>query len=203
MSLQGEQLSAAPPIDHDIEQLLLGLADGSYVLSTPDGVVAECGVGASALLGAGPEELAGHPVPELLASAGDPAQRAAFEQLLHGNAHGTDQRFAARCADGSTRSLRCLVVSVPLALGWEFHLAAQRARVARRRQLAALRMRHERALEAVQAVCRTGVQPDSGGRLAGILVVISDSDAPPLTREGVGECMERHREAAREAKQAA
>lgn len=100
MSLQGEQLSAAPPIDHDIEQLLLGLADGSYVLSTPDGVVAECGVGAGALLGAGPEELAGHPVPELLASGGDSAQRAAFEQLLHGNAHGTDQRFAALCADG-------------------------------------------------------------------------------------------------------
>ena len=120
MSLQGEQLSAAPPIDHDIEQLLLGLADGSYVLSTPDGVVAECGVGASALLGTGPEELAGHPVPELLASGGDPVQRAAFEQLLHGNALGTDQRFAARCADGSRRSLRCLVVSVPLALGWEF-----------------------------------------------------------------------------------
>lgn len=205
MSLQGEQLTAAPPIDHDIEQLLLGLADGSYVLSTPDGVVAECGVGAGALLGAGPEELAGHPVPELLASGGDPAQRAVFEQLLHGNAHGTDQRFAALCADGSTRSLRYLVVSVPLALGWEFTslLSELGSRDADSWQLEELRMRHERALEAVQAVCRTGVQPDSGGRLAGILVVISDSDAPPLTREGVGERMERHREVAREAKEAA
>lgn len=205
MSLQGEQLSAPAPIDDDIEQLLLGLADGSYLLSTPDGVVAECGIGAGAMLGASPEDLAGHPVPDILASAGDPAQRTAFEQLLHGRAHGSEQRFAAVCAHGSTRALRCLVVAFPLALGWDFTalLSELGSRDADSWQLDELRLRHERALEAVEAVCKTGAQPDTGGRLAGILVVIADSDAPPLTRQDVGERMERHREAVREAREAA
>lgn len=205
MSLQGEQLSAPALIDGDIEQLLLGLADGSYVLSTPDGVVAECGIGAGALLGANPEDLAGHPAADVLASACDPAQRAAFEQLLHGDVHGSEQRFAATCADGCTVALTCLVVTVPLALGWEFTalLSELGSRDADSWKLDELRVRHERALEAVESVCETGAQPDTGGRLAGILVVIADSQAPPLTREGVGDRMQQHREAVREAREAA
>lgn len=205
MSLLGEHPPVPSPVDHDIEQALLALADGSYVLSTPAGEVAECGVGAGALLGAGSEELAGRPVADVLASAGDDEQRAAFEQLLRGDARASERRFAATCADGTTRSLRCLVVSVPLALGWEFTslLSELASRDADGWQLKELRMRHERALQAVEAVCKTGVQPDAGGRLAGILVVIADGDAPPLTREGVNERMAQHREAAREAKEAA
>ncbi len=41
MTLQGEQLNTPVPTNHEVEQVLLALADGSYVLSTPDGVVAE------------------------------------------------------------------------------------------------------------------------------------------------------------------
>ena len=49
-----------------VEQVLLGLADRGYVLSTPDGVVAECGVSVVALLGAQAERLAGRPVANVL-----------------------------------------------------------------------------------------------------------------------------------------
>ena len=43
MTFEGEWLSAPVSTNNDVEQVLLGLADGSYVLSTPDGDVAECG----------------------------------------------------------------------------------------------------------------------------------------------------------------
>ena len=114
MSILGEQLSAPAPTDHDVEQVLLGLADGSYVLSTPDGALAECGVGVVALLGASAEQLAGRPVTDVLAAATDPAQRAAFERLLHGERDDTRQAFATTTAGGAPRSLRFVVVSVPL-----------------------------------------------------------------------------------------
>src|SRR5436190_21745252 len=53
MNLPGGQLAApAAAVDQELEQVLLGLADGSYVLSTPDGAIAECGVGVIGLLGA-------------------------------------------------------------------------------------------------------------------------------------------------------
>ena len=119
MSILGERLSAPAPTDHDVEQVLLGLADGSYVLSTPDGALAECGVGVVALLGASAEQLAGRPVTDVLAAATDPAQRAAFERLLHGERDDTRQAFATTTAGGAPRSLRFVVVSVPLELGWE------------------------------------------------------------------------------------
>lgn len=204
MSILGEQLSAPAPTDHDVEQVLLGLADGSYVLSTPDGAVAECGVGVVALLGASAEQLAGRPVTDVLAAATDPAQRAAFERLLHGERDDTRQAFATTTAGGAPRSLRFVVVSVPLELGWEFTslLGELRSRDADTWHPEALRLRHERALEAVERVCVTGAQPEPGARLAGILIVVRDAAAPPLTREDVGQRMAAQRIAVRDAKEA-
>ena len=202
MSILGEQLSA-PATDHDVEQVLLGLADGSYVLSTPDGALAECGVGVVALLGASAEQLAGRPVTDVLAAATDPAQRAAFERLLHGERDDTRQAFATTTAGGAPRSLRFVVVSVPLELGWEFTslLGELRSRDADTWHPEALRLRHERALEAVERVCVTGAQPEPGARLAGILIVVRDAAAPPLTREDVGQRMAAQRIAVRDAKE--
>jgi len=202
MSLLGEQLAApAIPADHDVEQVLLGLADGSYVLSTPDGRVAECGVGVARLLNSSPGDLAGHPVADVLIA--DPQQRGAFERLLRGERD--DSVFFATAAGGAARSLRFVVILVPLALGWEFTslLSELGSRDADSWEPEELRVRHERALGAVESVCGTGVQPDSGARLAGILVTVRDADAPPLTRAVVGEHLELYRAAAREAKEAA
>jgi hypothetical protein len=120
MSLKGEQLAAPVPTNQAVEQVLLALADGSYVLSTPDGVVAECGVGVVALVGSSAEQLAGQPVVDVLASAADEAQRAAFERLLRGERDGAEHAFPTATAGASARALQLVVVSVPLALGWEF-----------------------------------------------------------------------------------
>ncbi|MEA2191843.1 MAG: hypothetical protein QOI73_1964, partial [Solirubrobacteraceae bacterium] len=204
MTLQGEQLAApAVPGDQRVEQVLLGLADGSHVLSTPDGRIAECGLGVAALLGATPDELAGHPVADVLASAADAPLRDAFERILRGERD--DRVFPAARSDGAPLSLRFVVISVPLALGWEFTalLAELGSRDADSWQPEQLRVRHERALAAVETVCLTGEQPDPGARLAGILVVVADADAPPLTRAVVDEHLQVYRAAAREAKEAA
>jgi PAS domain S-box-containing protein len=204
MNLQGSQLAApAAAIDDELEQVLLGLADGSYVLSTPDGAIAECGIGVAGLLGAPADTLVGTSTADVLVAGSDPAVRRDFEHLLH--AHRADQAglrtFPARTADGVTRSLRFVVVAVPLALGWEFTslLSELRARDAGSWHPEALRTRHGRALEAVEGVVRHGAQPEPGARLAGILIVVRDVEAPPLTHEDVDRRMAEQREAAREA----
>ena len=204
MSLLGDQLAMPAPTDHEVEQVLLGLADGSYVLSSPDGRVAECGVGVAALLATSSEDLAGRPVADVVAASGGPAQRAAFELVLRGERDAAAAAFATAAADGSARSLRFVVVCVPLALGWEFTalLGELGSRDADSWHPEALRLRHERALEAVEGVVRTGAQPDPGARLAGILIVVRDADAPALTREDVGRRMAQYRVAARAAKEA-
>ncbi|MEY2515159.1 MAG: hypothetical protein QOJ89_2517, partial [bacterium] len=198
MSLQGEQLNTPVVTNHDVEQVLLALADGSYVLSSHDGVVAECGAGVVAIVGAAADEITGRPVVDVLAAAADGAQRAAFERLLRGERAGAAPEFPTTGAGGARRSLRLVVVSVPLSLGWEFTslLGELGSRDADTWDPEALRMRHDRALEAVENVVATGVQPaEPGARLAGILVVVRDADAPPLTREDVGRRMAAQREA--------
>ena len=201
MSLQGQQMSVPVPTNREVEQVLLGLADGGYVLSTPDGAVAECGAGVVALLGASAERLGGRPVIDVLAAGADPSQRAAFERLLRGERDDAGQVFATATAAGAARSVGLIVVSVPLALGWEFTslLGELAARDADGWDPEDLRLRHERALAAVEGVVLTGEQPEHGGRLAGILIVVRDAAAPPLTREDVGRRMAEQREAARAA----
>jgi PAS domain S-box-containing protein len=166
----------------DVEQVLLGLADGSYVLSTPEGVVAECGAGAVALLGASAEHV-------LLADRTRPGSRV----------------VRSLTPVAAQRSLRLVVVAVPLALGWEFTslLGELGSRDAGTWDAEALRVCHGRALDAIERVCDGGDQPDPGARLAGILVVVRDVDAPPLTREDVDRRMAEHRAAARAAAAAA
>ena len=82
-------------------------------------------------------------------------------------------------------------------LGWEFTslLGELGARDTATWQAEALRMRHGRALEVIESVCSSGTQPDPGGRLAGILIIVRDTDAEPLTREEVGRRMAQQREA--------
>jgi PAS domain S-box-containing protein len=203
MSHQG-QLSVPGGGGHDIDQVLLGLADGSYVLSTPDGAVAECGVGVVALLGTPAKQLAGHPTAAALVAGADPATHAAFEQVLHGKGGGA-RVFCVTTAAGAQRPLQFVVVAVPLALGWEFTslLGELGSRDTGTWHADALRLRHGRALEAIEGACRNGAQPDPGGRLAGILVVVRDVEAPPLTRADVGRRMDQHRAAARAAAAAA
>ena len=201
MSLQGDPLPAPVVSDESIEQVLLGLADGSYVLSTPDGAVAECGVGVVGLLGAPADRLVGRPTAEVLVPGADDAVRHAFDQLLL--ADGADvaapRTFRAQTPGGATRSLQFVVVAVPLALGWEFTslLSELGSRDAGTWHPEALRMRHGRALEAIEGVVRDGPQPDPSARLAGILIVVRDVDAPALTREDVDRRMADQREAAR------
>jgi PAS domain S-box-containing protein len=204
MNLQGSQLAVpAGAVDDELEQVLLGLADGSYVLSTPDGAIAECGIGVAGLLGAPADVLAGRPTADVLVAGADEATRRDFEHLLH--AHRAEpaamRAFPARAADGATRSLRFVVVAVPLALGWEFTslLGELRARDAGSWHPEALRTRHGRALEAVEGVVRQGSQPEPGARLAGILIVVRDVDAAPLTHDDVDRRMAEQREAAHEA----
>ena len=201
MSLQGDPLPAPAVTDEQIEQVLLGLADGSYVLSTPDGAVAECGIGVVGLLGAPADRLVGRPTPEVLVAGADDADRAAFEQLLHaaGDAPPAPQTFRTQTPGGTPRSLQFVVVAVPLALGWEFTslLSELGSRDAGTWHPEALRLRHGRALEAIEGVVRDGHQPDPSARLAGILLVVRDVDAPPLTREDVDRRMADQREAAR------
>jgi PAS domain S-box-containing protein len=170
VSDDGQQRSA------DVEQVLLGLADGSYVLSTPEGVVAECGAGAVALLGASAEHV-----------------------LLADRTRAGSRVVRTLTVAGAQRSLRLVVVAVPLALGWEFTslLGELGSRDAGSWDTEALRVRHGRALEAIERVCDGGDQPDPGARLAGILVVVRDADAPLLTREDVDRRMAEHRAAAR------
>ena len=204
MNLPGGQLAApAAAVDEELEQVLLGLADGSYVLSTPDGAIAECGIGVVGLLGAPADALVGRPTADVLVAGADAAARNDFEPLLR--APSFDQTaprtFRAQTASGAVRPLRFVVVAVPLALGWEFTslLSELRARDAGTWHPEALRLRHGHALEAVEGVVRSGRQPDPGARLAGILIVVRDVDAPPLTREDVDRRMAEQREAAREA----
>ncbi|MEA2153881.1 MAG: hypothetical protein QOE11_21 [Solirubrobacteraceae bacterium] len=202
MSHQGQQLSVPEDRAGHIEQVLLGLADGSYVLSTPEGAVAECGAGVVALLGVPADKLAGRPAADALVAGADPGTRAAFVQLLRtGGAGAGDRIFQTTTADGAQRSLQFVVVAVPLALGWEFTslLGELGSRDAGTWQVEALRLRHGRALEAIEGVCMHGAQPDPGVRLAGVLVVVRDVDAPELTREDVGRRMAEQREAARAA----
>ncbi|HEV2785584.1 MAG TPA: hypothetical protein VGV67_04290, partial [Solirubrobacteraceae bacterium] len=188
MSLQGDRLPASAPapadVDERIEQVLLGLADGSYVLSTPDGSVAECGVGVVGLLGAPADRLVGRPTRDVLVAGADDSAASAFDDLLR--ADGADdaasRTFATQTAAGVTRSLQFVVVAVPLALGWEFTslLSELGSRDAGTWHPEALRMRHGRALEAIEGVVRDGHQPDPDARLAGILIVVRDVDAPLL-----------------------
>jgi|GEM_PF-7013371 len=200
MSHEGQQL-AVPVGAHEIEQVLLGLADGSYVLSTPDGAVAESGVGVVALLGVPAEQLAGRRAADALVPGADDETRAAFERLLRADAAaGADARtFRATTAAGIQRALHLVVIAVPLALGWEFTslLGELGSRDAGTWHPEALRQRHGRALETIERVCATGAQPDPGGRLAGILIIVRDVDAPPLTRTDVGRRMEEQRDGAR------
>ncbi|MGH2841571.1 MAG: hypothetical protein ACRDKY_12185, partial [Solirubrobacteraceae bacterium] len=81
MTLQGEELPAPVANQHEIDQVLLGLADGSYILSAPDGSVAECGVGVVALLGASADQLVGRPTMDVLLAGAGADARAAFERL--------------------------------------------------------------------------------------------------------------------------
>lgn len=197
----GQELSAPVGGAHDIEQLLLGLADGSYVLSTPDGNVAECGAGVVALLGAPADKLAGRRTADVLLEGADAATLAAFDRVLHGEGPGADQTFSTTSAAGVTRALRLVVIAVPLALGWEFTslLGELGSRDTGTWHPEALRLRHGRALEAIQGVCDSGTQPEPGARLAGILIVVRDAEAPPLTRADVARRMAEQREAARAA----
>ena len=122
MNLLGGQMAApAAEIDRDLEQVLLALADGSYVLSTPDGSVAESGIGVVGLLGTPAERLVGQPIADVLIAGADEQTRNDFEQLLRAptvDPSARVQTFTARGAEGATRSLQFVVVSVPLALGW-------------------------------------------------------------------------------------
>jgi len=203
MNLLGGQMAAPPAaVDRDLEQVLLGLADGSYVLSTPDGAVAESGVGVAGLLGAPAESLVGRPIADVLVAGTDEPARARLDEALRAPTTDPSARhtFSARCAGGATRSLQLVVVSVPLALGWEFTslLTELRSRDATWRP-EELRLRHSRALEAVEGVVVRGTQPDPGARLAGILIVVRDVDAPPLTHQDVERRMSEQRAAVRAA----
>jgi PAS domain S-box-containing protein len=200
MSHIGQELAAPANGADEIEQVLLGLADGSYVLSTPDGAVAECGVGVVALLGTPAEALAGRRTAEALLAGADAESRAAFERLLYGDGAAAHV-FRIATAAGARRALRFVVIAVPLALGWEFTslLTELGSRDAGTWHPEALRLRHGRALEAIEGICGGGAQPEPGARLAGILIVVRDVDAPPLTREDVGRRMAEHRAAARDA----
>ncbi|MEA2194930.1 MAG: hypothetical protein QOG42_1364, partial [Solirubrobacteraceae bacterium] len=202
MNLLGGRMAApAAEIDRDLEQVLLGLADGSYVLSTPDGAVAESGVGVVGLLGAPADALVGRPIADVLVDGADEPTRNRFEEMLRAPSTDPTARaaFPARCADGATRSLQFVVVSVPLALGWEFTslLTELRSRDAATWHPEELRLRHGRALEAVEGVVRQGTQPDPQARLAGILIVVRDVDAPALTHSDVQRRMTEQRAAAR------
>ena len=204
MNLLGGHMAApAAAIDRDLEQVLLGLADGSYVLSTPDGSVAESGMGVVGLLGTPAERLVGQPIADVLIAGADEQARGDFEQLLRAPSVDPSARrtFSAHCAEGTTRSLQFVVVSVPLALGWEFTslLSELRSRDAGTWHPDQLRLRHGRALEAVEGVVRQGTQPDPSARLAGILIVVRDVDAAPLTHEDVDRRMAEQRAAARAA----
>ncbi len=204
MNLLGGRMAApAAEVDRDLEQALLGLADGSYVLSTPDGAVAESGVGVVGLLGTPADALVGRPIAEVLVAGADPQAVGDFEQMLRAPHVDPASRptFRARCANGATRTLQFVVVSVPLALGWEFTslLTELRSRDAGTWHPEELRLRHDRALEAVEGVVVRGTQPDPDARLAGILIVVRDVDAPPLTREDVDRRMADQRVAARAA----
>ncbi|MDQ3676325.1 MAG: hypothetical protein M3401_05900, partial [Actinomycetota bacterium] len=203
MSLQGEEQSAPAANEHEIDQVLLGLADGSYVLSAPDGSVAECGVGVVALLGSPADRLVGRPTIDVLLCGADADARAAFERLPQADRSepGGKQTFRTTSASGAELPLEFVVVAVPLALGWEFTslLSELGSRDTGTWEPAALRLRHGRALEAIESVCTNGAQPDPGGRLAGILIVVRNAEAKPLTREDVGRRMADHRAAQRAA----
>jgi len=203
MSRQRQQLFTPGGGAHEIEQVLLGLADGSYILSTPEGVVAECGVGIVALLGAPAETLVGRSTAETLTAGADAETRAALGELLQAGSAGraTPRVFRVATAAGVQRSLRFVVVAVPLTLGWEFTslLSELGSRDAGIWHTEALGLRHGRALEAIERVCVSGAQPDLGARLAGILIVVRDVDAPPLTRKDVDRRMAEQRAAARAA----
>lgn len=202
MNLLGGQIAAADAAaDRELEQVLLGLADGSYVLSTPDGCIAESGAGVAGLLGAPAEPVVGQPIADVLIAGADAQARQDFEQLLRAPSGDPAARrtFSARCAEGATRSLQFVVVCVPLALGWEFTslLSELRSRDVGSWRPEELRLRHGRALEAVEGVVRQGAQPDPSARLAGILIVVRDVAAPPLTNEDVERRMTQQRTAAR------
>jgi len=105
--LGGHMVAPAAAVDRDLEQVLLSLADGSYVLSTPDGSVAESGAGVVSLLGTTADTLVGRPVADVLIAGADEQTRNDFEQLLR--APSTDpaarRAFSARCA--RTPPARC------------------------------------------------------------------------------------------------
>lgn len=178
MSLQGE-LPAPAANEFEIDQVLLGLADGSYVLSAPDGSVAKCGVGVVALFGSPAERLVGRPTMDILLSGADADARAAFERLpqAEGAEPGDKRTFRTATASGAELTLEFVVVAVPLALGWEFTslLSELGSRDTGTWEPQALRMRHGRALEAIESVCSSGAQPDPGGPSP----ASSSSFAPP------------------------
>jgi PAS domain S-box-containing protein len=202
MSRQRQQLFTPGGGAREIEQVLLGLADGSYILSTPEGMVAECGVAVVALLGAPAETLVGRPLTETLTAGADAETRTALGELLQAGRTGRAPPVVrVVTAAGAQRSLRFVVVAVPLTLGWEFTslLSELGSRDAGIWHTEALGLRHGRALEAIERVCVSGAQPDPGARLAGILIVVRDVDAPPLTRKDVDRRMAEQRAAARAA----
>lgn len=195
MSPGGEEVAVRGGDQEAEEQLLLALAGGSYLLSTPDGVVAECGHGALALLGVAAEEAAGADAAGLLAgSAGDERDRLA--QMLRAGG----ETVTAGTAQADRPELELTVVPVALALGWEFTslLGELGTRDPGTWTSAGLRRRHERALDAI-AAASADAEREPEAKLAGVLVVLCETQAPPLTREVVHERVVERRATAREA----
>ena len=135
MSLQGEQLAAppSPPITTSSRSCSAS-PTAATSSARPTARVAECGVGVvGAARRARRASSSATPVADVLVvGATTPSARAAFERLLRGERD--DARRSAPRAPTARRA-RCsfVVVSVPLALGWEFTVAADRAAAPRRR----------------------------------------------------------------------
>ncbi len=172
-----------PRADH--EQILLALADGSFVLAGQTGAVAECGAGTAALLGVAATDASGRDVGELLGGEDHDARRE-IARLLAGGGE-------VAVASGERR-LSLSIVPVPLALGWDFTalLTEVGTRDPAGWSTQELAQRHTRALDAIAA--RPGGGPgESEERIAGVLIMVRERGSAPLRREDVQEHVEQRR----------
>ncbi len=170
-----DQPATASVPSTDEEQLLLAMADGSYLVAAGDGTVRECGEDLAARVGLCHQDAIGRPLTELLRLQDG---QAGLDRAVAG-----PEREVTVALQPPAPAARARVVPVPLSLGWEVTtlLGDIGVRDPVTWTAASLHAQHAAAIDVV--LDRGTTEP--GARLAGILVIVRPPGGQLLDRTGV------------------